>query len=329
MSAATVLGPGHPDQACDLVVASVVEEYLRRDPESRLNIRACGGKGALFLAGEVCSKADFDVSATVQQTLAACGVLGVTEPFITFEPMHASWASTHGSHEPVTVQGYATNETAELVPKANVLARSLACLLEQKRTQDPDWFWLGGDYEVTVYAQGDVRPIVFLRAEHADTCSLVQVRARIQALCATCLPDADIRINPAGEETHAGLAHRIGSSGRINTEIYTRASLVSSGIGWSPTHPRNAGTIACRLIARQLVQSGKGKAVAVRATWFPLEARAALLRAWNQDGEDLSDDVQARLLDLSELPPVWRAPPWITASVKYGTDATIVLPWEV
>lgn len=285
MSAATVFGPGHPDQACDLVVAAVVEEYVRRDPEARLNIRACGGKGALFLVGEICSTADFDVSSVVKQALAACGVFGTIEPFISFEPMSAVWAKALGSRDPVTVQGYATNETPEFLPLATVFAQKIADALEEKRTNDQDWFWLGADYEVTVVRTADAAPLILIRAEHLDTLPLDQVRQRIQVLCYALFPGAEVRVNAAGEETKAGLAHRIGSSGR-------------TVLGLNPRHPARRGAVRCQAIARRLVAAGRGKAVMVRATWLPLEARASFVRVCNEAGADLSADLQESDLDL-------------------------------
>lgn len=328
MSAATVLGPGHPDQACDLVVAAVVEEYLRRDPDSRLNIRACGGKGTLFLAGEIASAADFDVSATIKQTLATCGVLGAIEPFIAFEPMGATWAKAIGSHEPVTVQGFATSETAELSPKSVVLARQLARLLEMRRTTDQDWYWLGADYEVSVFLTIADKPLVLIRAEHLDTQSLERVRELIQRACELIAPGAELRINPAGEDTQAGLMARIGSSGRNLFDVVTSVPLSASGVGLHLRHPRVAGAIACRAIARRLVRAGKGSAIAVRATWLPLETRAAFVRIWNEQGEDLSGQLTEDELDLSRLPEDWLAPEIATALVRAATDPSVSLPWE-
>ncbi len=328
MSAATVFGPGHPDQACDLVVAAVVEEYLRRDPESRLNIRACGGKGVLFLAGEVNSTADFDVSMVVKRVLATCGVSGAIEPFIAFEPMDALWVKGGGSREPVTAQGYATSETGELRPAALVLARTIACALEAKRTSDQDWFWLGADYEVTVMRSGEADLLVLIRAEHLESCALEQVRARIQGVCASFVRSAEIRVNSSGQETRAGLTHRIGSSGRNSFEVYARTPVVASGVGLPLRHPRNAGAAACRAIARRLVQAGRGKAVAVRATWLPLETRPTFLRAWTEEGVDLSRDIREEELDLARLPAAWMLPEVASASVRWGTDPGILLPWD-
>jgi hypothetical protein len=329
MSAALIYGPGHPDQACDLVAAAVVEEYLRRDPEARLNIRVCGGKGALFLAGEVTSTADFDVSAFVKQTLAACGVLGVIEPFIAFEPMNPAWAKTLGAREPMTVQGYATRETAELLPKSQVLSRALGRCLEEKRLKDPDWFWLGPDYEIQVTSLDEAKTLVLIRAEHVDTEPLERVRARLESICVPFAPDAEFRINPAGKEIEAGLTHRVGSSGHVSFDAYTHLPVTLSGVGRHVRHPRVLGPVVCRAVARRLVKEGRGLAVVVRATWLPFEMRATIVRAWNERGQDLTTELKEGELDLTLVPATWTAPHIATDLVKIGTDTSIVLPWEV
>ncbi len=320
MSVARIFGPGQPDQTCDLVAASIVEEYLRRDPEARLNIRVCGGKGVLFVAGEVSSSADFDVSALVKQTLANCGVIGMIEPFIAFETLSPAWSLAVGAREPITATGYATNETAEFLPLSLLQARSIGRILEEKRTKDPEWFWLGADYEVEVVLAEAQKPLVLIRAEHLDTQSLEQVRGRIQSVCVPLLPDAEYRVNAAGAEIEAGLSHRMGSSGQILSAV--------PGVGRHLRHPSNLGTWVCRSVARRLVKAGKGKAVAVRATWLPLETRPAFVRVWNQDGQGLSAELQNDELDLSQVPASWLAPHLATAIVKQHTDAAVLLPWE-
>lgn len=322
------MGPGQPDQACDLVVASVLEEYLRRDPESRVNIRACGGQGSLFLAGEISSSVDFDVSAIVKQVLANAGVMGVIEPFIAFEPMHAAWAVGHGARELTVAQGYATTETPELFPRELVLASKIGMALEQKRTQDPDWFWLGADYEVSVITQ-TTKPLILIRAEHLETQSVEQVRILIQTLCLPSVEGAEVRVNEAGKETQAGLKNRIGSSGQLTVDRYVSAPASASGIGVQLRHPRVLGAIACRAIARRLVREGRGTAIAVRATWLPLETSASFIRVWNEAGADLSTLIQPEELDLTRLPASWTSPSIATSLVKRWTDATVRLPWEI
>ena len=126
MSFARVRGPGHPDQLCDLVAAGIVEEYLRRDPQSRLNVRVVGGRGVLFIAGDILSSADFDVSSIAKRVVANSSVSTAAEPFLAFEPMSPGWGPVVGAREAVTVTGYATKETEERFPKCVALARDVA-----------------------------------------------------------------------------------------------------------------------------------------------------------------------------------------------------------
>lgn len=328
MSVASVFGPGQPDQACDLVAASIVEEYLRRDSEARLNIRVAGGKGVLFVAGEVNSSADFDVSALVKQTLASCGVMGAIEPFIAFETLAPAWSFAVGAREPITASGYATSETPEFLPVSVLQARSISRLLEEKRTKDPEWFWLGADYEVTLVRSEKSKSLVLIRAEHLDTQSLEQVRGRIQSICVPLLPEAEFRVNAAGAEIEAGLSHRMGSSGRVLHSSSATLLSTAAGIGRQLRHPSSLGSCVCRAVACRLVKAGKGTAVAVRATWLPLETRPVFVRVWNQEGQDLSNELQEDELDLSQVPASWLAPHLATAIVKQYTDAAVLLPWE-
>jgi len=293
MSLARARGPGHPDKVCDAVAANIVEEYLKRDPAAQMNIRVCGGQGVMFVAGEVKSTADFDVSAVVRRTVAACGVSESVEPFITIEPMAPAWAPEIGSRDVVTVMGYATSQTPERLPPIVVLAQKIAAELERSRISDPDWFWLGSDYEVTV--EDASKPwSINLRAEHADGQDVDSVRRQLESLVRQQAPDATLKINPAGEETCAGLSVRIGSSGRTSSadQYGTTLPANESGVGRHLNHPLNAGAELARQTAIKLVNQGRGQAILVNMVWQPLEARPGGVRARNEKGEDLT-----RLID--------------------------------
>lgn len=79
--------PGHPDAVCDLVAETVVDEYLRRDPATRIRLSVAGGRGAIFVSGDVMSTADFDVSAVIRRSIGALGVMADMEPFISLDPV--------------------------------------------------------------------------------------------------------------------------------------------------------------------------------------------------------------------------------------------------
>lgn len=329
MPLARVRGPGEPNQACDLVAAAIVEEYLRRDPGSKLDIRVSGGRGVLFVVGDVATSADFDVSAVVRRTLGQCGVAAAIEPFIALEPMLPGWATDHGAREPVSVYAYATSETADRFPPAVTLARRVAGEMERRRTSDQDWYWLGSDYEVFADVSASVSR-VFIRAEHVETHTREAVREALRSVIQPLAPDTVIQVNAAGDEARAGLPHRVGS-GRYASSLDAYGSHLPahrSGIGLHAAHPLNAGAWLARAWARNLVHEGRGKAAWVSMTWGPLETRPTCISARNERGDDLSVGVDSIRFDVAQLPEAYRAPVLGTMAIRSVFDASVTLPWE-
>ncbi|MSR84871.1 hypothetical protein EXS71_00275 [Candidatus Uhrbacteria bacterium] len=329
MSFARVRGPGQPDQACDLIAAAIVEEYVRRDPASCLRLHVSGGRGAIFVSGEVSSSADFDVSAIVRRALGSCGVNALMEPFIALEVMSPRTAIARASHETVHAFGYVTTQTNDGFPRPVSLARDFAREFERRRTSDADWFWLGSDYEVMVQEKNDA-PLVIVRAEHVATQEVAQVREAISSLLTTRAPGIEVRVNPSGEETSAGLAGRMGGSGRASSidQYGTMLPMSPSGVGQQATHPANMGAWLCRQVALELVRRGKGKAIAVHAMWLPLESRPHHVRIRNEKGEDLASQIDLEKFDLSKVPESFLTPHLVTASLRHPFDGSVTLPWE-
>ncbi|HEU0051402.1 MAG TPA: S-adenosylmethionine synthetase N-terminal domain-containing protein [Patescibacteria group bacterium] len=328
MSLARVRGPGEPDMISDLVAAAIVEEYARRDPAARLNIRVSGGHGALFVVGEVLSTADFDVSAIVRKTLLTNGIHAPIEPFIALERMSPNWAPERGSRELVSGFGYATNESQDFLPRAASLARDAARELERRRTSDPDWFWLGSDY--TVYAEDGKNTTISIRAEHVDQESVTDVRKKLTELLQARYPGALISINEAGAETGAGLETRIGSSGLhfASDQFGSRLPTNSSASGRHLSHPANAGTALIRALARELVLEGKGNAVMIHAYWRPLETKPSFLSARNETGKNLGTLIDLTRLDLANIPETYLEPGLAVARLRAAFDGSVELPWE-
>ncbi len=329
MRVARVRGPGHPDQACDQVAAAIVEEYIRRDSASRLEVRVSGGRGALFVAGEVISQADFDVSSVVRRTLGGIGSMGAMEPFIAFETLSPQAAPVFGAREVVQVMGYATDETPELLPRPIVCARQLARGLEHRRLNDPEWFWLGADYDVTVFER-DGHLSVVVRAEHAAQFSLLQVRATITQCVKDLWQEAETRVNAGGEEVRGGLSGRMGMSDqRSPMEMYgSHIPCPVSRVGMHASHPSIMGSWMARQIARERVREGRGKAVMVEAMWLPFETRPQAVRIRNERGENLSSEEDWTRFDLSRLQVMYPHPSLVSQSLVVGYDSSVQLPWE-
>lgn len=44
---------GHPDKVCDQISAAILQNCLRQDENTRAGIEVAGGKGVIFITGEV------------------------------------------------------------------------------------------------------------------------------------------------------------------------------------------------------------------------------------------------------------------------------------
>ena len=64
---------GHPDKVCDQISDALLDAYLAGDPHSRCGIETMGGKGKVFITGEVTSNANVNVEEVVKRVLAEIG----------------------------------------------------------------------------------------------------------------------------------------------------------------------------------------------------------------------------------------------------------------
>ena len=66
---------GHPDKVCDQISDALLDAFLSVDPSSRCGIEVMGGKGRIFITGEVTSAAKVDVEAVVMRVLKEVGYI--------------------------------------------------------------------------------------------------------------------------------------------------------------------------------------------------------------------------------------------------------------
>ena len=52
---------GHPDKVCDQISDAILDEFLKQDADSRVAVETMTTTGIVVVAGEVTSKARFDV----------------------------------------------------------------------------------------------------------------------------------------------------------------------------------------------------------------------------------------------------------------------------
>jgi len=328
MRSATVRLPGHPDHACDLVAEAVVDEYLRRDPATRIRLAVIGGRGVMFVSGDVASQADFDVSAIVKRTLGSLGVTDEIEPFVSLEAVAPERLAAFRmcSAAPVTVTGYATSETPEGIPSTLAVARRAAKRLEEKRKSDPEWFWLGPDAEVVASADGAKTSKITVMVEHA-TEPIESARRKISEELADAADGATVVVNPAGATERRGLMHASGASSRTPSAYGTMIPSSPASVGCDPLSAEKAGAWLCRAAALRLVQQGS-RAVMVRATYLPGDAKPSSVIARDEQGKDLTSKIPADSLALGRVMSEWWRPGLNVDACRWGFAGEPGMPWE-
>ena len=73
---------GHPDKVCDKVSDAILDEFLRGDPDSRVAVETMTTTDFVGIAGEVTSKASFDIEQVIRKTIAE---IGYDDPDLKFD----------------------------------------------------------------------------------------------------------------------------------------------------------------------------------------------------------------------------------------------------
>lgn len=331
MRLASVPLAGHPDRICDLVAAGIVDEYLRRDQETRVKCHVSGGKGAIFVTGEILTSADFDVAHLVQRLLGKLGVYEAMEPFIALEPVASEQVGQwrQACVEPTLVTGYATAETDSLMPSPMHLAKRLAAMLDDKRQNDPDWFWLGTAGMVSVLGQGKRLTQVIMEVDHG-TQPLEKVRQAIAREFDELGLDQKpkLQVNPLGPSDKQGIESKVGvSPSHVLAYGHGLPALANTaGRDWHGAEVQ--GAWLARYLARRILLQTKAQAIMTELLYLPGDNFPSIITARDERGNDLSAVVDMTREDMMDLLASWVKPGIMTEAVKAGLVGDPHLPWE-
>src|SRR5574344_418866 len=122
---------GHPDKVCDQISDAILDECLRQDENSRCGIEVVGGKGKIFITGEVTTKAIFNIVEITKRVLKDVGYstdyeiidnIGKQSPDIAL----GTNDEVSGAGDNGMMFGFACKETDKLLPKAMVILQELS-----------------------------------------------------------------------------------------------------------------------------------------------------------------------------------------------------------
>ncbi|PIR48085.1 hypothetical protein COV06_01660 [Candidatus Uhrbacteria bacterium CG10_big_fil_rev_8_21_14_0_10_50_16] len=331
---------GHPDKLCDQVADAIVDEFLRRDKDARVNIEVFGGHGAMMISGEVDSRADFDVSAIAKRVYREAGYEDEVEPFVHLGAHEREWSALVGkgaASDQAVCYGYATKATREMLPPSLVYANALASKIDEARQHDVAMKWLRPDGRVLVAMNGREVSHVSIFAQHDAQVKVQEIHGGIlEHIIRPVIGSVDkvkLFVNPAGPFTQGGLACATGQSGRrVGADLY--GGLVPQGnislCGKDPRHPARAGSYMARFIAKTLVSQGKASQALVKIVYTIGRVDPIIIEATGDAGEDLTEYIKEQF-EFSIESIVQRFgldKPLYRALSSYGQVGRVDLPWE-
>jgi S-adenosylmethionine synthetase len=255
------VSPKHPDKICDFIADSILEEYVKQDPESRVAIEVMGGHKHITVSGEITSAAKVDIKkiikeCTLLQPQAANYEISVN---ISRQSEYiAKGVDQGGAGDQGIMSGFATLETESLMPREYVLARDLCKFLYGHYPYD-------GKVQVTLKGQEVLAVIAsFQNSKSSELEALAKSFIKSKNITAK-----NYHINSAGEWSLGGFDADSGLSGRkIVIDNYGPEIAVGGGSfsGKDMTKVDRSGAYIARKIAVDLLK----KQVAAQSVFVKL-----------------------------------------------------------
>jgi S-adenosylmethionine synthetase len=279
---------GHPDKICDQISDAFLDEFLKQDPDSRVAVETLVTTGFVAVAGEVTSKANFDKKAQEEIIRNVIREIGYDKPELEFDAntceimlrlhtqspdisqgVSASEDKEQGAGDQGLMFGYATNETAELMPLPIILAHKLTKKLsEVRKSKELPWVRPDGKSQVSVeYQDGKPKKIetIVISTQHSPDVSNSEITNSIiekviKPVCGSLWNDEiKIHVNPTGKFEVGGPHGDAGLTGRkIIVDTYGGQGRHGGGAfsGKDPSKVDRSACYMCRYIAKNLVAAG-------------------------------------------------------------------------
>lgn len=147
---------GHPDKVCDQISDALLDAFLQDDKHSRCGIEVMGGKGKIFITGEVTSNSQVDAEKIVRRVLKDVGYIDQNGSAINIvesgdpaeiEIVNNLGRQSHdialgtndkigGAGDQGMMFGFACNDTPEYKPIAMHLLQEFSKFYDQLRIKD-------------------------------------------------------------------------------------------------------------------------------------------------------------------------------------------------
>ena len=260
---------GHPDKVCDQISDALVDAYLKEDTHARCAIEVMGGKGKIFITGEVTSSAQIDVPTIVYRVLQDIGYGKEYEIINNLGEQSRDIAlgtndEVGGAGDQGMMFGYACDDTLELLPTAMVILQKLSQWYDEKR-KECSYLLPDGKAQITGYYddQMKLQKIKYFTVSYQnDEQHRSLTDTMIKEKCIELVKEYGIEIeefliNPTGRFLIGGFEGDSGLTGRkIVVDSYQSFARVGGGAfsGKDPSKVDRSGAYKARKIAKDYLQ---------------------------------------------------------------------------
>ncbi len=309
---------GHPDKVCDQISDGILDAILEKDKNAHVACEACATTGMVIVFGEMATECYVDIPDTVRNIIKkigydgsgggfdykTCAVLTSIDDQSPDIAMGVNNALENraksgdafdliGAGDQGMMFGYATDETAELMPAPIVFAHRLTRrLAEVRKTGTLPFVLPDGKSQVSVLYDEKGVPssisAVVVSTQHREDVDMKTLREAVtEEVIKPALPaklltrDTKYFINPTGRFVIGGPQGDSGLTGRkIIVDTYGGMARHGGGAfsGKDPTKVDRSGAYMARYAAKNLVASGLCKKCEIQIAYAIGVARPVSIR---------------------------------------------------
>ena len=210
---------GHPDKVSDQISDAILDEFLRRDPESKVACETLCTTGLVVVAGEVRSEAYVDIQQTARRVIdrigynrseyqfdaASCGILSAIHEQSSDinQGVVRATEEEQGAGDQGIMFGYATRESRELMPATLILSHVILKELADIRREGKVMTYLRPDAksQVTIEYDDDRHPqrvhTIVVSTQHDDDVDAPQIKEDVRTIL---IPRVKARLERANDE---------------------------------------------------------------------------------------------------------------------------------
>ena len=351
---------GHPDKLADLISDTILDECLKQDKNSRVAVETFVSTNKVTIAGQITTKAEFDIDKLVRETIKEIGYDDETVDMdyrtckidinITKQSQDiAMGVDTGGAGDQGIMFGYASDETENLMPYAIDLSHKLAKRLAEVRKQKiipylrPD-----GKVQVTIEYENEIPKridAILISAQHKADVDMETIKKDIlQYVIKETVPsnmmdeNTKIYINPTGRFVIGGPLGDTGLTGRkIIVDTYGGYARNGGGAfsGKDASKVDRAAAYMLRHIAKNIVANGYAKKCEIQVSYAigmkkPLSIYINTFGTGSKPEEELVELIKNKF-DLTPngiIDYLGLREPIYTKTTNYGHFGKKNLPWE-